>query len=98
MTEARTTHAARLRRSLLSVPAINRRALDKARTLACDGVIFDLEDSVAPDLKHAARENLAEFFAQRRLQGREHIIRINALASEFGRLDLETVIALEPDA
>ncbi|MGG2478488.1 CoA ester lyase, partial [Rhizobium sp. BR5] len=49
---------ARPRRSLLSVPAINVRALEKIRELDCDGVILDLEDSVAPDMKGKARENL----------------------------------------
>ncbi|MCX8999529.1 CoA ester lyase [Rhizobiaceae bacterium BDR2-2] len=98
MTDIAVSRPVRLRRSLLSVPAINRRALEKARGLACDGVIFDLEDSVAPEKKQEARDNLAGFFAAGRLAGREHVIRINALASAFGRLDMETVIALAPDA
>ena len=88
----------RLRRSVLSVPAINERALEKARGLACDGVILDLEDSVAPEKKAEARDNLARFFAQGRPAGLETIIRINALSSEFGKADVETVIALQPDA
>jgi citrate lyase subunit beta/citryl-CoA lyase len=66
--------------------------------LAADGVIFDLEDSVAPEKKQEARDNLVRFFAEGRLEGRENIIRINALSSEFGALDMETVIRLEPDA
>lgn len=98
MTVRTPSRPARLRRSLLSVPAINPRALEKARSLACDGVIFDLEDSVAPEKKREARENLAKFFAEGRLEGREAIIRINALSSEFGAFDVETVVALEPDA
>jgi citrate lyase subunit beta/citryl-CoA lyase len=56
-------HPARLRRSVLSVPAINVRALEKTHGLACDAVIFDLEDSVAPEKKAEARENLKRFFA-----------------------------------
>jgi len=43
------------RRSVLYMPAINARALEKARTLPADVVIFDLEDAVAPDAKQSAR-------------------------------------------
>lgn len=88
----------RLRRSVLSVPAINRRALEKTHTLDCDAVIFDLEDSVAPEKKAEARDNLRRFFAESPLQGREAVIRINALNSEFGQEDLELVRDLLPDA
>ena len=98
MTDRTVSRPVRLRRSLLSVPAINPRALEKARSLAADGVIFDLEDSVAPEKKQEARENLVRFFDEGRLEGRENIIRINALSSEFGALDMETVIRLAPDA
>ena len=48
----------RPRRSVLFVPGSNERALAKAATLSCDVMIFDLEDSVAPELKGRARENL----------------------------------------
>ncbi len=88
----------RLRRSLLSVPAINERALQKAPTLDCDGVIFDLEDSVAPARKAEAREMLQRFFSETPLEGRERIIRINALDAPEAQDDLETVLALSPDA
>ncbi|SCB21560.1 HpcH/HpaI aldolase/citrate lyase family protein [Rhizobium hainanense] len=89
---------ARVRRSVLSVPAINRRALDKLSSLDCDAVIFDLEDSVAPEKKAEARENLRAFFAVAPLPGKERIIRINALSSNFGADDLALVAELEPDA
>jgi len=88
----------RLRRSVLSVPAINRRALEKVHSLDCDAVIFDLEDSVAPEKKDEARENLRRFFAESPLQGREAIIRINALGSDFGEEDLDLLRDLSPDA
>ncbi|MBB5576939.1 MULTISPECIES: HpcH/HpaI aldolase/citrate lyase family protein [Rhizobium] len=93
----------RLRRSVLSVPAINRRALEKIADLDCDAVIFDLEDSVAPEKKAEARENLRAFFTGSLLAGKgeagkERIIRINTLSSGFGAEDLELVLALEPDA
>ena len=87
-----------LRRSVLSVPAINLRALEKIASLDCDAVIFDLEDSVAPEKKAEARENLRAFFAGPPLVGKERIIRINTLSSGFGANDLELVLALEPDA
>ncbi|OWV89027.1 ATP-binding protein [Rhizobium sp. N122] len=87
-----------LRRSVLSVPAINLRALEKSHSLDCDAVIFDLEDSVSPEKKGQARENLRAFFAGPPLEGKERIIRINSLSSEFGPADLDLVKALLPDA
>ena len=50
--------AIRPRRSVLYMPVSNARALEKARTLAADALIFDLEDAVAPDAKQAAREQV----------------------------------------
>jgi citrate lyase subunit beta/citryl-CoA lyase len=47
----------RPRRSVLYMPAANERALEKAKTIAADAIIFDLEDAVAPDAKEAARAN-----------------------------------------
>ncbi|MBB3964360.1 HpcH/HpaI aldolase/citrate lyase family protein [Rhizobium metallidurans] len=87
-----------LRRSVLSVPAINPRALEKTHQLDCDAVIFDLEDSVAPEKKAETRENLAAFFRSKPLDGKERIIRINGLGTSWGRADMELVSALEPDA
>ncbi|NEJ69952.1 CoA ester lyase [Rhizobium phaseoli] len=92
------TRSARLRRSVLSVPAINLRALEKTHALDCDAVIFDLEDSVAPEKKGQARENLRRFFSDRPLENKERIIRINSLASDFGPADMELVTVLGPDA
>ena len=88
----------RLRRSVLSVPAIKARALEKTHSLDCDAVILDLEDSVAPERKAEARDNLKTFFAGPPLEGKERIIRINSLSSGFGLADLELVKALLPDA
>ena len=53
----------RPRRSVLYTPGSNARALEKARTLAADGFIFDLEDGVAPDAKDAAREQVGRALA-----------------------------------
>ncbi len=88
----------RPRRSLISVPAINQRALDKCLTLDADGVIFDLEDSVAAEKKHEARDNLRSFWSDALLPDREKVIRINELSSIFHEADMELVIELEPDA
>lgn len=88
----------RLRRSILSVPAINQRALEKIHALDCDAVIFDLEDSVAPEKKAEARDNLRRFFGETPLSGREAIIRINGLDTDFGAQDLDLVRELSPDA
>ncbi|MFD1747177.1 HpcH/HpaI aldolase/citrate lyase family protein [Rhizobium helianthi] len=85
-----------LYRSLLSVPAINRRALEKAIALECDGVILDLEDSVAPEKKEEARDNLRHFFSEPRSQAQRIFIRINALTSEFAEDDMALVLALHP--
>ncbi|MFD1329755.1 HpcH/HpaI aldolase/citrate lyase family protein [Mycoplana ramosa] len=89
----------RLRRSLLSVPAGNARALEKSSSLACDGVIFDLEDSVAPEKKAAAREALKRHFAGlQRASAQERIIRVNAFSGPEGQHDLAAVLACGPDA
>lgn len=89
----------RLRRSVLSVPAINQRALAKVPELDCDVVIFDLEDSVAPEKKGEARENLRRFFADMApLHDKECIIRINGHDTGFADDDMAVVIACRPDA
>ena len=53
----------RPRRSLLFMPGSNPRALEKARNLPADGIILDLEDSVAPDAKATARDQIAQAIA-----------------------------------
>ncbi|WP_137130530.1 CoA ester lyase [Rhizobium sp. FY34] len=88
----------RIQRSFLSVPAINQRALDKVPTLECDGVIFDLEDSVAPEKKVQARDNLRRFFSQEPRSDHIAIIRVNEIASPFFEADLALVLELKPDA
>jgi citrate lyase subunit beta/citryl-CoA lyase len=94
----RAHHPSRLRRSILTVPAINDRALDKLTSLDCDAVIFDLEDSVAEDRKADARINLLNFLRDRDLGHRERIIRINAADTAFYREDMSLVLAALPDA
>ena len=85
-------------RSVLYVPAANDKALAKVAGLACDAVIVDLEDAVAPEEKTIARERMVRFFAGRARDGRPLAVRINALASIWGADDLEAARACRPDA
>ena len=92
----------RPRRSVLYVPASNDKALAKIALLFCDAIIIDLEDAVAPADKIAAREKLPAIFANRPVAnnlGRrcEMVVRVNALASEWGADDLLAVAKVEPD-
>ena len=75
-------------RSGLYIPAANARALDKARTLACDAVILDLEDAVAPDEKPRARDLLGQELGAGGFGPRAVIVRINGLDTPWGRDDL----------
>ena len=73
-------------RSALYLPASSARALDKARDLPADAIIFDLEDAVAPAEKAAARGALRDALA-RDYGNRARIVRINGFDSEWGRDD-----------
>ncbi|MGV1895337.1 HpcH/HpaI aldolase/citrate lyase family protein [Agrobacterium vitis] len=88
----------RFRRSLISVPAINLRALEKSLSLPCDGMIFDLEDSVADASKAEARDTLRRFLQHADLNGREAIIRVNSSDTLWFAEDLALVEAIKPDA
>ena len=77
---------ARPYRSVLYIPGANARALEKARALAADAIIFDLEDAVAPEAKPGAREQLAEAL-QQDYGRRARIVRINGLDTEWGEAD-----------
>jgi citrate lyase subunit beta / citryl-CoA lyase len=90
----------RPRRSLLYMPGSNPRALDKARTLPADGLILDMEDSVAPDAKQLAREQIGAALAAGGYGHRELIVRINALSTEWGAQDVQAIsrFATAPDA
>src|ERR1700726_3459793 len=67
------------RRRLLFMPGSNARALEKARNLPADGIILDLEDSVAPEAKATARDQIAQAIAAKGVGRREVLIRVNAL-------------------
>ncbi len=88
----------RPRRSLLYMPASNAKAIDKARTLACDGVILDLEDAVAPDAKEMARAQAVEAVKAGGFGRREVVIRVNALDTPWGEDDLKAAVEAGPDA
>jgi len=88
----------RPRRSVLYMPGSNARAIEKARTLAADGIVLDLEDSVAPDAKPAARAQACEAVKAGGFGRREVIVRINGLDTAWWRDDIAAVAAVKPDA
>ncbi|MDH5187420.1 MAG: CoA ester lyase [Rhodospirillaceae bacterium] len=81
-------NTSRPRRSALYMPGANVRALEKARTLGCDAIIMDLEDSVAPDAKKQARKNVAEAIKAGGYGKREIVVRVNALDTTWGYKDI----------
>jgi citrate lyase subunit beta/citryl-CoA lyase len=88
----------RLRRSLLFVPGSNPRALEKARALPADGLIFDLEDAVAPMAKEEARTAIMAALATGGYGGRELVLRVNALDTPWGHGDLAAAATMPIDA
>lgn len=88
----------RPRRSVLYMPGSNARALEKAATLACDGLILDLEDAVAPEAKEAARDQVSAAAAARRFGKREVVIRVNGLETPWFRADMAAAVKATPDA
>ena len=88
----------RLRRSALYLPASNPRAIDKARGLACDMVILDLEDAVAPEAKPAARGLAVQAVRDGGFGDRELIIRCNGLDTPWGAEDLAAAAQAGPHA
>jgi citrate lyase subunit beta/citryl-CoA lyase len=89
--------AIRPRRSALYMPGSNARAIEKARTLPADAVILDLEDSVAPEAKAAARQQVMDAVTAG-FGPREVIVRINGLDTQWWLDDLNAVARAKPDA
>jgi citrate lyase subunit beta/citryl-CoA lyase len=87
----------RPRRSVLYMPGSNARALEKAKTLPADAVILDLEDSVAPDAKDAAREQVASTVKAGGFGSREVFIRVNGIDSPWHAEDLTAAAHAGPD-
>ncbi len=84
-------------RSVLYIPGSKERALEKARTLPVDAIIFDLEDAVAAEEKANARETLKAALATGGYGTRVKIVRINGLDTEWGRADAEAVRDMDAD-
>jgi citrate lyase subunit beta/citryl-CoA lyase len=80
------------------MPASNTRAVEKAKTLACDVVILDLEDSVAPDAKAEARSLAVEAVRAGGFGGREVVVRVNGRDTPWGAADLGAAAASGADA
>src|ERR1700710_3152516 len=87
----------RPRRSLLFMPGSNARALEKARNLHADGIILDLEDSVAPDAKALARDQIAQAVTAKGFGKREVLVRINALDTPWWTDDVAMAGRVKPD-
>jgi len=77
------TDAIRPRRSMLYMPGSNVRAIEKGRSLAADAIIFDIEDAVAVDAKPLARDQIRAAIAAGGYGGKELLVRINGLGSEW---------------
>ena len=88
---------ARPYRSVLYIPGSKERALEKARAMPIDAIIFDLEDAVAPSEKPAARAILAEALT-RSYGNRTRIVRINGFDTEWGKADAKAAAAMDCDA
>ena len=87
-------------RSFLFVPADSGRKLDKAMASGADAVIVDLEDSIAPDGKAAARKSAAAFLTEvAKSADRPHLlVRVNGIATGLIDEDLDAVTGARPDA
>ena len=85
-------------RSALYIPGSKDRALDKARGLPVDAILFDLEDAVSPDAKVEARATLASALEQGGYGPRFKVVRINGLDTEWGADDAAAVAAMDCDA
>lgn len=92
------TESLRPRRSVLYMPAANARALEKAKAIPADALIFDLEDAVAPDSKETAREQAAAAAASGEYGRREVTIRCNGLDTPWGADDIAAAAAAGPSA
>ena len=85
-------------RSALYIPGSKPRALEKARNLPTDSIIFDLEDAVSAESKSEALVILRASFAQGGYGARLKIVRINALNTPWGEADLQALDGLDVDA
>ncbi len=96
--ETLSTPMLRPRRSVLFVPGSNPRALERARALPADALIFDLEDAVTPAAKEEARTAVAAALAAGGYGARERVLRVNALDTPWGHADLAAAATMPLDA
>jgi citrate lyase subunit beta/citryl-CoA lyase len=94
----RSPQRQRLRRTRLYLPGNNPDLMINAGLFGSDCLILDLEDSVAPQEKAAARHLVRHALAALEWGGSEVIVRINSLRTPFGQQDLEMIVPLAPDA
>jgi citrate lyase subunit beta / citryl-CoA lyase len=88
-----------LRRSLLAVPASSKKMIEKSKSLACDQILFDLEDAVAPNEKASARSNLIELFSEKpTFRARYISIRVNATNTQYFKDDQAALAQIPADA
>lgn len=92
-----TEQSYRPRRSVLYMPSANARALEKAKALPADAIIFDLEDAVAPDAKESAREAACSAVTSGEYGGRELTIRVNGMDTQWHEADIKAAAAAAPD-
>ncbi len=92
------SNTVRPRRSVLYMPGANTRALEKARTLPADALIFDLEDAVAPEAKEAARTNVVLAAESKAYGKREIAIRCNGFGTEWFEGDIAAIAQSGADA
>jgi citrate lyase subunit beta / citryl-CoA lyase len=85
-------------RSVLYMPSSNERALEKAKSIPCDGLILDLEDAVAPDAKAAARDAACAAAASGEYGRRTLTIRVNGIGTEWHGDDVRAAAKAGPDA
>ncbi len=85
-------------RSVLYIPGSKERALEKARTLPADAIIFDLEDAVAPDAKIEARATLKAELDKGGYGNRAKIVRINGFDTDWGKDDVAAFVGADIDA
>src|SRR5262245_38498112 len=88
----------RPRRSVLYMPGSNARAIEKAKTLPADAIILDLEDSVAPEAKAAARQQVIDAVTKGGFGGREVVVRVNGLDTAWHVDDFTAAAHAAPDA
>ncbi|MDF1730719.1 MAG: CoA ester lyase [Minwuia sp.] len=88
----------RPRRSVLYMPGSNTRAMEKAKTIAADAIILDLEDAVSPDAKATARQQIVDALAAGGYGKREMIVRINGLDTPWGADDMAAIAKSGADA